>query len=85
MRPRLVLFYWTCMGVFISGCGTANQESKRDYPKAQVIGYGIQGSGWLGMGMTIPLPGKSSNVPPSSASGSEGAQPRQQVIVPMTG
>jgi hypothetical protein len=75
MRPRPVLLYWICLGVLISGCGTASQEGKKDYPKTQVIGHGTQGSGWLGIGMTIPLPGKSSNVPPSSASGSERAQP----------
>jgi len=59
----------------VSGCGTASQEDKKDYPKAQVIGHGTQRSGWLGMGVTIPFPGKSSNAPPSSATGSGDAQP----------
>ena len=75
MRPRPALLYWICLGVFMSGCGTTSQESQKDYPKAQVIGHGTQGSGWLGVGMIIPLPGKNSKVPPSSASGSGGAQP----------
>jgi hypothetical protein len=74
MSLRPVLFCWICQGVFVTGCGTASQENKKDYPKAQVIGHGTQGSGWLGMGVTIPLPGKSSSAPPSSAAGSEDAQ-----------
>jgi hypothetical protein len=75
MSLRLVLFCWICLGVFVAGCGTASQENKKDYPKAQVIGHGTQGSGWLGMGVTIPFPGKSSSAPPSSAAGSGDAQP----------
>jgi hypothetical protein len=74
MSLRLVLFCWICLGVFLSGCGTASQGDKKDYPKAQVIGHGTQRSGWLGVGVTIPLPGKSSSAPPSSASGSGDAQ-----------
>jgi hypothetical protein len=74
MSLRLVLFCWICLGVFLSGCGTASQGDKKDSPKAQVIGHGTQRSGWLGVGVTIPLPGKSSSAPPSSASGSEDAQ-----------
>jgi hypothetical protein len=74
MSLRLVLLCWICLGVFVTGCGTASQENKKDYPKAQVIGHGTQGSGWLGMGVTIPLPGKSSSAPPSSAAGSGDAQ-----------
>jgi hypothetical protein len=74
MSLRLVLFYWICLGVFVSGCGTASQADKKDYPKAQVIGHGTQGSGWLGVGVTIPLPGKNSSVPASSAAGSGDAQ-----------
>jgi hypothetical protein len=73
---RVVLFCWICLNVVVSGCGTASQEDKKDYPKAQVIGHGTQpGSSWLGVGVTIPLPGKSSSVPPSSASGSGDALP----------
>jgi len=64
MSLRPVLFCWICLGVFVTGCGTASQENKKDYPKAQVIGHGTQGSGWLGMGVTIPLPGKSSSAHP---------------------
>jgi hypothetical protein len=79
MRPRPVLFYLICLCVFMSSCGTAGQEGKKDYPKTQVIGHGTQGSGWLGVGMTIPLPGKSSSAPPSSASGSERAQPESKL------
>ena len=75
MMLRLVLFCWICLGVFVTGCGTFSQEDKKDYPKAQVIGHGTQGSGWLGMGVTIPLPGTSSSAPPSSAAGSGDAQP----------
>ena len=75
MSLRLVLCCWICLGVFVSGCGTASQEDKKDYPKAQAIGHGTQGSGWLGVGMTIPLPGKSSSAPSSSAAGSGNAQP----------
>ena len=75
MRLRLVLFGWICMGVFVSGCGTASQADKKGYPKAQVIGHGTQRSGWLGVGVTIPLPGTNSSTPPSSASGSGDAQP----------
>jgi hypothetical protein len=74
MMLRLVLFCWICLGVFVTGCGTASQEDKKDYPKAQVIGHGTQGSGWLGMGVTIPLPGTSSSAPPSSAAGLGDAQ-----------
>ena len=74
MSLRLVLFCWICLGVFLSGCGTASQEGKKDYPKAQVIGHGTQRSGWLGVGVTIPFPGKSSSAPPSSATGSGDAQ-----------
>jgi hypothetical protein len=74
MSLRPVLFCWICQRVFVTGCGTASQENKKDYPKAQVIGHGTQGSGWLGMGVTIPLPGKSSSAPPSSAAGSEDAR-----------
>jgi hypothetical protein len=69
MSLRLVLLCWICLGVFVSGCGTASQADKKDYPKAQVIGHGTQGSGWLGVGVTIPLPSKS-----SSAAGSGDAQ-----------
>jgi hypothetical protein len=71
---RLILFCWICLGVFVSGCGTASQENKKDYPKAQVIGHGTQGSGWLGVGVTIPLPSKRSSAPPSSATSSGDAQ-----------
>jgi hypothetical protein len=74
MSLRLVLFCWLCVGVFVSGCGTASQEDKKDSPKAQVIGHETQRSGWLGVGMTFPLPGKSS-APPSSTSDSGDAQP----------
>lgn len=75
MSLRLVLFCWLCLGVFVSGCGTASQADKKGYPKAQVIGHGTQRSGWLGVGVTIPLPGTSSSAPPSSASGLGDAQP----------
>ena len=74
MSLHLVLFCWICLGVFLSGCGTASQENKKDYPKTQVIGHGTQRSGWLGMGVTIPFPGKTSSAPPSSATGSGDAQ-----------
>jgi len=74
MSLRLVLFCWLCLGVFVSGCGTTSQEDKKAYPKPQVIGHGTQRSGWLGMGVTIPFPGKSSSVPPSSATSSGDAQ-----------
>jgi hypothetical protein len=74
MSLRLVLFCWICLVVFVSGCGTASQADKKGYPKAQVIGHGTQRSGWLGVGVTIPLPGMSSSAPPSSASGSGDAQ-----------
>ena len=37
MSLRLVLFCWICLGVFVSGCGTASQGEKKVYPKAQVI------------------------------------------------
>ena len=74
MSLRLVVFCWICLGVFVSGCETASQTDKKDYPKAQVIGHGTQGSGWLGVGVTIPLPGKSNSAPPSSAAGSGDAQ-----------
>ena len=69
MSLRLVLFCWVCLGVFAAGCGTASQADKKDSPKAQVIGHGTQRSGWLGVGVTIPFPGKS-----SSAAGSGDAQ-----------
>jgi hypothetical protein len=75
MSLRLVLFCWICLGVFVSGCGTASQGDKKDYPKAQVIGHGTQRSGWLGVGVTIPLPGGSSSAPSSTAQGSGDAQP----------
>jgi hypothetical protein len=75
MSLRLVLLCWICLGVFVTGCGTASQENKKDYPKAQVIGHGTQRSGWLGMGVTIPFPGKSSSASSSSATGSGDAQP----------
>jgi hypothetical protein len=75
MSLRLVLFCWLCLGVSMSGCGTASKEDKKDYPKTQVIGHGTQGSGWLGVGVTIPLPGKSSSGPPSSAAESGDGQP----------
>jgi hypothetical protein len=75
MILRLVLFCWLCLAVLMSGCGTASQEDKKDAPKAQVMGHGTQRSGWLGMGVTIPLPSKSSSVAPSSASDSGDAQP----------
>ena len=76
MSQRQVLFCWICLNVFVSGCGTVSQEDKNNRPKAQVIGHGTQpGSSWLGVGLTIPLPGKSSNALPSSASGSGEGQP----------
>lgn len=75
MSLRLILFCWICLGIFVSGCGTASQEDKKDYPKAQVIGHGTQRSGWLGVGLTIPFPGKSSSATPSSAAGSGDPQP----------
>jgi len=74
MSLPIVLFCWICLGVFVSGCGTASQEDKKDYPKTQVIGHGTQRSGWLGVGVTIPLPSKSSSAPSSSASDSGDAQ-----------
>jgi hypothetical protein len=61
---RLVLFCSICLGVFLSGCGTASQEDKKDFPKAQVIGHGTQRSGWLGMGVTIPFPSLASAAAP---------------------
>lgn len=75
MSLRLVLFCWICLGVFVSGCGTTSQEDKKGYPRVGVIGHGTQRSGWLGAGVTIPFPGKSSSAPPSSAAGSGEAHP----------
>lgn len=69
MSLRLMLFCWICLVVFVSGCETASQVDKKDSPKAQVIGHGTQRSGWLGVGVTIPFPGKS-----RSAAGSGDAQ-----------
>jgi hypothetical protein len=74
MSLRMVLFCWSCLSVFVSGCGTASQENKKDYPQAQVIGHGTQpGSSWLGV--TIPLPSKSNSAPASSTSGSGNGRP----------
>ena len=74
MRLPLVLLSWICLGVFLSGCGTSSQEGKKDYPRAGVIGHGTQRSGWLGVGVTVPFPGKSSSPPSSSATGSGDTQ-----------
>jgi hypothetical protein len=76
MSLRMVLFCWSCLSVFVSGCGTASQEDRKDYPKAQVIGHGTQpGSSWLGLGVTIPLPSKSNSASASPTSSSGDGQP----------
>jgi hypothetical protein len=85
MSLRLVLFCWLSLGVVVPGCGTSSQEDKKAAPKAQVMGHGTQSSGWLGVGVTLPLPGTSSSALPSRVAGIRRWTTRQQAIGPMTG